>query len=338
MGNDKHSILEALISSNNNIWGNFHMHPLKTNMRLASAASARARGGLVSQDEEQQLQYADMLIDVSMNRNSGQCYVIQDVDDNISILGLPFMKYYTEVDYNEAVEWLYPGRQLDFSATVLCCNNKSVDMWNSVAQKMNPTQEHILRSKDSFSEVDDPKGHLRKMLSATILNGFRKCGIPDHELILKVDDICLVTRAIHGLGLANNSRVSIVALHRHCVEVLTVGDCAGRTIRIPRISFKFRLPYGKSYQLTRMQFPLRLAYAITYNKSQSQTLVKVLLDITSPPFSHGQLYVALSRVRDCRNINIYLTNEQITPSPYDSNVMIPTVNNIVYQDVLVLNN
>jgi hypothetical protein len=78
MGNDKHSILEALISSNNNIWGNFHMHPLKTNMRLAAAASARARGGLVSQDEEQQLQYADMLIDVSMNRNSGQCYVIQD--------------------------------------------------------------------------------------------------------------------------------------------------------------------------------------------------------------------------------------------------------------------
>ena len=38
-----------------------------------------------------------------MNRNSGQCYVIQDVDDNISILGLPFMKYYTEVDYNEVM-------------------------------------------------------------------------------------------------------------------------------------------------------------------------------------------------------------------------------------------
>ena len=62
MGNDKHSILEAMISSNNNIWGNFHMHPLKINMRLASAASARAHGGLISHDEYQQLQYADMLI------------------------------------------------------------------------------------------------------------------------------------------------------------------------------------------------------------------------------------------------------------------------------------
>ena len=77
------------------------MHPLKTNMRLASAASARARGGLITHDEERQLQYADMLIDVSMNRNSGHCYVIQNVDENISILGLPYTKYYTETNYND---------------------------------------------------------------------------------------------------------------------------------------------------------------------------------------------------------------------------------------------
>jgi hypothetical protein len=51
---------------------------------------------------------------------------------------------------------------------------------------------------------------------------------------------------------------------------------------------------AQSYQLTRLQFPLRLAYAMTYNKSQSQTLFRVLLDITLPPFSNGQLYVALS--------------------------------------------
>jgi hypothetical protein len=196
------------------------------------------------------------------------------------------MKYYTEADHKGAVEWLYSGGQLDFSATILSSNNASVDMWSAVAQGMNSSVEHTLRSKDSFSEVDDPKGHLKNMLSATLLNGFWKNGVPDHELILKVGDICLVTCAINGLGLANNSRVRIIAIHRYCVEVLTVGDCTKQNVRIPRISFKFRLPYGKSYQHKRLQFPLRLAYAMTYNKSQSQTLFKVLLDITSPPFCH----------------------------------------------------
>ncbi len=149
---------------------------------------------------------------------------------------------------------------------------------------------------------------------------------------------CLVTCAINGLGLANNSWIRIVVIHWHCVEELTVGDCAEGNIRIPRISFKFILPYGKSFQLTRLQFPLHLAYPMTYNKIQSKTLVKVLLDITSPPFSHRQLYVSLSWVRDCRNINIYLTEEQVTMSPYNSSEIMPTVNNIVCQDVMVLNN
>jgi ATP-dependent exoDNAse (exonuclease V) alpha subunit len=86
-----------------------------------------------------------------------------------------------------------------------------------------------------------------------------------------------------------------------------------------------------------LQFPLRLAYAMTYNKSQSQTLQKVLLDITQPPFSHGQLYVAMSRVRDCKNIAMYLMDEQLIMSGDSSTGHMPTVNNIVYQDVLSLN-
>ena len=336
-GNDKHAILEALISSNDKVWGEFKMHPLKINMRLATAAAAQAHGGLLSQEEEDQLRYADMLLDVSNNRNSPWCRVIQQVDEDISKLGFPFMQYYTQANHESAVEWLYPGGQLDFSATILCSNNISVDAWNAIAQGMNSSDEHILRSKDSFSEVDDIKGHLKNMLSVTLLNGFRKNGVPNHELILKVGDICLVTRAIHGLGLANNSRVRIIDIRRYSVEVVTINDCQERMVRIPRISFKFRLPYGKSYQLTRLQYPLRLAYAMTYNKSQSQTLSKVLLDITTPPFSHGQLYVALSRVRDCNNIVMYLTEEQLMISHVHPTGFMPTVNNIVYQDVLVHN-
>jgi hypothetical protein len=87
-----------------------------------------------------------------------------------------------------------------------------------------------------------------------------------------------------------------------------------------------------------MQFPLHLAYIVTFNKSQYQTLVKVMLDIMSPPsFTHEQLYVALSRVRDSKNIRAYLTSEQLDPSDHSCTGFMPTVNNTVYQDVLILN-
>ncbi len=145
------------------------------------------------------------------------------------------------------------------------------------------------RVRDSFEEVDDTNGHLKTMLTKAVLNKFWKNGVPNHKLILKMGDICLVTHAINSLGLANYSQVQVTNVCTLSVKVITMGDNEGQSVRIPRITFKFRMPYGKSYQLTRRQFPLCLAYAMTNNKSQSQTLSKLILDITSPPFSHGQL-------------------------------------------------
>jgi hypothetical protein len=176
------------------------------------------------------------------------------------------------------------------------------------------------------------------MLTKAVLNEFQKNGIPNHEFILKSGDIGLATRAINGLGLANNSQAQVTNVRTHSVEVITMGDNEGGTVRIPHITFKFRMPYGKPYQLTKRQFPLRLAYTMTYNKSQSQTLSKDLLNITSPPFSHGQLYVALrSHVQDYNNIRFYVTKDQLMQPNISLIGFMPTIDNIVNEDVLALN-
>ena len=88
--------------------------------------------------------------------------------------------------------------------------------------------------------------------------------------------------------------------------------------------------------MTRMQFPLRLAYSMSFNKSQSQTLQKVLLDCTGEPFAHGHAYVAFSRVRDCNNIRVFVTEEQLRPIGGDNPnaTMMPIITNIVYGDIL----
>jgi hypothetical protein len=56
----------------------------------------------------------------------------------------------------------------------------------------------------------------------------------------------------------------------------------------------------------RRQFPFRLAYAITFNSCQGLTLDKVVLDLTSSVFAHGQLYTSLSRVRRGSDIRLLL--------------------------------
>ena len=56
--------------------------------------------------------------------------------------------------------------------------------------------------------------------------------------------------------------------------------------------------------LTHQQFPVRLCFIITINKSQGQSLQTVGVDLQTAVFSHGQLYVALSRATDVGRLTV----------------------------------
>ena len=62
---------------------------------------------------------------------------------------------------------------------------------------------------------------------------------------------------------------------------------------------------------------------MTINKSQGQSLHVVGLHLLTPVFAHGQLYVALSRCTDYRNLSVLL--------PPDAH---GKTNNVVYKEVL----
>ena len=51
-----------------------------------------------------------------------------------------------------------------------------------------------------------------------------------------------------------------------------------------------------------IQFPISAAFAMSINKSQGSTLKKVGLYLNEPVFTHGQLYVVLSRVASIDDI------------------------------------
>lgn len=102
----------------------------------------------------------------------------------------------------------------------------------------------------------------------------------------------------------------------------------GEVAYIPKI--KLLTPDSDTIQFKRCQFPVRLAFAMTINKAQGQTLDSIGLYLPNPVFSHGQLYVALSRVKSSQSIKILLaTNQSNIPQHLSKN----HTRNVVFTEV-----
>ena len=85
--------------------------------------------------------------------------------------------------------------------------------------------------------------------------------------------------------------------------------------------------------MIRTQFPLLPAFAMTINKSQGQSFDKVGVSLDVPVFSHGQLYVAFSRVRSKKGLKIFIKDGSNQGKIVEGKEDIYTIN-IVYKQVL----
>ena len=109
-------------------------------------------------------------------------------------------------------------------------------------------------------------------------------------------------------GLGNGTRLLISKMTGNalCCEILT-GDKSGEIVFLSRITICSENDY--SFTFKRRQFPVKLAFAMPINKSQGQTFENISLDLQKDVFSHGQLYVALSRVRSWNAFKLYFNKE-----------------------------
>jgi ATP-dependent exoDNAse (exonuclease V) alpha subunit len=90
------------------------------------------------------------------------------------------------------------------------------------------------------------------------------------------------------------------------------------------------------FRFKRKQFPIRLSFAMTINKAQGQTIPTVGVYLPEPVFSHGQLYVALSRATAKSNIKILAIKDKTNNSKKRKRTesLVTSTLNIVYKDVL----
>lgn len=114
--------------------------------------------------------------------------------------------------------------------------------------------------------------------------------------------------------------------NKYIKALIVNGPLKNTETLIPRIDFITEDTMPFAYK--RRQFPLRVCYAMTINKAQGQSLKRVGIDLRTPVFSHGQLYVALSRATDSSNIFV------LNPTQENSDQMLNDwVLNVVYFDV-----
>jgi hypothetical protein len=125
--------------------------------------------------------------------------------------------------------------------------------------------------------------------------------LPPHRLPLKEGAIVMMTKNYCiPFGLANGTRLQIREMHDSYVKAqILTGPRAKSIVEIPRVKYTHGdKPGYRGTAFSRVQFPLRLAFAMTTNRAQGQTLNRCGLALHKEQcFSHGQFYVAVSRVK-----------------------------------------
>jgi len=287
------------------IWHRLRILKLKTSMRMVASEANQV--------------FLTFLSDMITNRNlHGR-------------LQLPaYIRRVSTVD--QLCDQLYPHSLLNQAVSthsalagraILAFRNDTVNDFNDVLLGRMPGEEHRFEAVNHVNMSEEAA--IAEPFAVEYLQSISLASIPPSSLRLKIGAPLILIRNLSPReGLCNGTRMRVLGIRRTCLQVAILGGKFDGMIRLlPRIKLTTSeedLPFI----LERTQFPVRLCFAMTVNKSQGQSLEQVGVDLRTPAFTHGQLYVALSRVTSLDGLTL-LPSEQ-TPTLTD---------NVVYPQVLL---
>ncbi|CAN1746381.1 ATP-dependent DNA helicase PIF1 [Linum perenne] len=289
------------------LWNHCTLLELKTNMRKWVLAIGDGR---IPTFACQNNSFADWI-------NIPPCFLLPTSDNPIAAI---VNCVYTDLSANfQSVAYIR-------TRAIVTPTNQTVSSINDYVLSQIPGMEKVYLSSDTLTTPSPNQTQLEAEYPTEFLNALAFNDMPEHQLRLKPYSIVMLLRNLNpSAGLCNGTRILLTDLGEHTLRGLIIGGSYEGTIAIiPRIVLDKSDP-NWPFTLKRRQYPVHLCYAMTINKSQGQTLEHIGIYLPSPVFSHGQLYVALSRARSVDGIHIVLQN--------DSTINEAITKNIVYQEI-----
>lgn len=181
--------------------------------------------------------------------------------------------------------------------SILAPTNAIVNHINHIILNSLPGNAKTFTSFDSVVHDDDSP-----LYPTELLHSKEPPGVPSHIITLKKGVPIILMRNLDPPRLCNGTRLRVTNIGTNIIQAtILTGSHRGELAYIPRIPI---ISSALGFEFKRVQFPIKLAFAMTINKSQGQTLHLAGLHLLDSCFSHGQLYVACSRVSSKDNLYI----------------------------------
>lgn len=205
---------------------------------------------------------------------------------------------------------------------ILTPKNDMVHELNDLIMDMMPGEGRTYFSSDNICKASFKTDQNDDLYPTEFLQSLKFVGVPNHEIKLKVGAPIMLLRNLNqGEGLCNGTRLIVTHLGRWSVRANIIsGKNVGHNVTLPRIIMspnESRWPF----KLNRRQLPVATCFAMTINKSQGQSLNHVGLYLPKQVFSHGQVYVALSRVTTGEGLTIINTNDEVQDKTFIKNIV-----------------
>jgi hypothetical protein len=195
--------------------------------------------------------------------------------------------------YSDLIDAVY-GNTWESAHQILALTLETCAFVNDLCFDKLPGELTCMPASDSYVDCNDLDDFPHDYIESLDMKG-----APPWNLKMKVGAKYMCIRNLDlKRGIVNGTMLKLIRIGRHTAqfEILT-GKAIGCIDIFTKAVFSITPEAsGLPFTVVRKQYPIIPAYCLSVHKAQGQSLKCVGLIFESDPFTHGQLYVALSRV------------------------------------------